>query len=35
MASQRVSCVVITETNLKTDILIFIGIITERDILQF
>lgn len=35
MAEHRVSCVVITEANEEDDILIPVGIITERDILQF
>jgi CBS domain-containing protein len=35
MAKHRVSCVVITEKNKEEDILMPVGIITERDILQF
>ncbi|BAZ46888.1 histidine kinase like sensor protein [Chondrocystis sp. NIES-4102] len=35
MACERVSCVVITQANLEADISTPIGIITERDILQF
>lgn len=35
MAQQQVSCVVITQTDTEEDILIPVGIITERDILQF
>ena len=35
MAKQRLSCVVITQADLEEDILIPVGIITERDILQF
>ena len=35
MAQHRVSCVVITETDEEDNILIPVGIITERDILQF
>ena len=35
MAKHRVSCIVITETDKIENILIPVGIITERDILQF
>ena len=35
MAENRVSCVVITEEDIQENILIPVGIITERDILQF
>ncbi len=35
MAEHRVSCVVITEADEAENILIPVGIITERDILQF
>jgi len=35
MASNRVSCIVITEADKEDNILIPVGIITERDILQF
>ena len=35
MAKHRVSCIVITEANWEENILIPVGIITERDILQF
>ena len=35
MAKHRVSCVIITEVEEDDDILIPVGIITERDILQF
>lgn len=35
MARHRVSCVVITESDQEENILIPVGIITERDILQF
>lgn len=35
MAEHRVSCVVITELDEEEDIIIPVGIITERDILQF
>ena len=35
MAQQRVSCVVITEEDREENILVPVGIITERDILQF
>lgn len=35
MAEHRVSCVVITEEDIQENILVPIGIITERDILQF
>lgn len=35
MADNRVSCVVITEEDIQENILIPVGIITERDILQF
>jgi len=35
MSEQQVSCVVITEEDIQENILVPIGIITERDILQF
>lgn len=35
MTEHRVSCVVITEANEEDDIIIPVGIITERDIVQF
>lgn len=35
MAKQRVSCVIITEADEEEEILLPVGIITERDILQF
>ena len=35
MTTNRVSCVIITQTDLEDNILIPVGIITERDILQF
>ncbi|MEL6928371.1 MAG: CBS domain-containing protein [Cyanobacteria bacterium J06600_6] len=35
MADRRVSCIVITEADQEENILIPVGIITERDILQF
>ena len=35
MAQQQLSCVVITQVDLEEDVLIPVGIITERDILQF
>ena len=35
MAQQKVSCVVITQEDQEEDILIPVGIITERDIMQF
>lgn len=35
MAKHRVSCIIITEAEESEDILIPVGIITERDILQF
>lgn len=35
MAEQQLSCVVITQADIEEDILIPVGIITERDILQF
>ena len=35
MAQQQLSCVVITQVDPEEDILIPVGIITERDILQF
>ena len=35
MAKERLSCVVITQADSEEDILIPVGIITERDILQF
>ena len=35
MSQQRVSCVVITETDKEENIIVPVGIITERDILQF
>ena len=35
MAQQRLSCVVITQADPEEDVLIPVGIITERDILQF
>ncbi|MEM7758706.1 MAG: CBS domain-containing protein [Cyanobacteria bacterium P01_A01_bin.40] len=35
MAQHRVSCVIITEADAQENILIPVGIITERDILQF
>lgn len=35
MARHRVSCIIITEADEQEDILIPVGIITERDILQF
>lgn len=35
MAKQRVSCIIITEAEESENILIPVGIITERDILQF
>ena len=35
MAQQQLSCVVITQADLEEDVLIPVGIITERDILQY
>ena len=35
MTTNRISCVIITQTDLEDNILIPVGIITERDILQF
>ena len=35
MAHKKISCVVITETDRQDNILVPVGIITERDILQF